>query len=80
MSKEGDDKHQIQRQQADQQQIQRQIEEGHDRASNKEITSNDSGVLVDIPQFTSGEGDTAGGQSSGDENQQQSEAGTDSSK
>jgi hypothetical protein len=37
--------------------------------STKEITSNGSSVPSHLPQFTSGEGDTAGGQSSGGENQ-----------
>jgi len=37
--------------------------------SKKEITSNGSSVPSHLPQFTSGEGDTAGGQSSGGKNQ-----------
>lgn len=80
MSKDRDNnQQQIERQQIDQQQIQRQIREGQDRAFNKEITSNDSSVPGDIPQFTSGEGDTSGGESAGGGSQQQSEPEADSS-
>lgn len=81
MSRDSDNgRNQIDRQKVDQQQIEEKIREQRDRAFNKEITSNDSNVPGDIPQFTSGEGDTAGGQNSGGGNQQQSESDADSSK
>lgn len=45
------------------------IREEHLRESfNKEITSNTSETTNDIPQFTTGDGDTAGGESSSDTN------------